>query len=87
MCWSILGFFAFVTWTPTTESETALALACFPVWFLVLAIGWAVVRRRPERTQQYLRFQEDMKRPVDVPLRVNRRCPIERKRTSDDNPR
>ncbi|MFJ4210872.1 amino acid permease [Paenarthrobacter sp. NPDC089675] len=67
MCWSILGFFAFVIWTLTTETETAVALACFPVWFLVLAIGWTVVRRRPERAQQYLRFQEEMKRPVNVP--------------------
>ncbi|GLE53762.1 amino acid permease [Mycobacterium montefiorense] len=53
MCWAILGFFAFVIWTLTTNPDTATALAWFPFWFVVLAIGWLAVRRRPDRAGQY----------------------------------
>jgi len=64
MCWAILGFFAFVIWTLCTERETAIALAWFPLWFLVLAAGWLVVRRRPGRAERYRRFQAEMNHPV-----------------------
>ncbi|GBG35917.1 hypothetical protein NJB14197_41510 [Mycobacterium montefiorense] len=53
MCWAILGFFTFVIWTLTTNPDTATALAWFPLWFVVLAIGWLAVRRRPDRAGQY----------------------------------
>jgi D-serine/D-alanine/glycine transporter len=64
MCWAILGFFAFVIWTLCTEHETAIALAWFPIWFLVLGAGWLVVRRRPGRAETYRRFQAEMNNPV-----------------------
>jgi D-serine/D-alanine/glycine transporter len=64
MCWAILGFFAFVIWTLCTERETAIALAWFPLWLLVLAAGWLVVRRRPGRAETYRRFQAEMDKPV-----------------------
>jgi D-serine/D-alanine/glycine transporter len=64
MCWAILGFFVFVIWTLCTERETAIALAWFPLWFLVLAAGWLVVRRRPGRAERYRRFQAEMKHPI-----------------------
>ncbi|KAA1251580.1 amino acid permease [Mycobacterium simiae] len=60
MAWTVLGFFAFVIWTLTTGTETAIALAWFPVWFGVLATGWLILRRRPSRTEQYCRFQAEM---------------------------
>jgi D-serine/D-alanine/glycine transporter len=64
MCWAILVFFAFVIWTLCTERETAIALAWFPLWFLVLAAGWLLVRRRPGRAETYRRFQAEMNKPA-----------------------
>src|ERR1700751_6138846 len=65
MCWVVLAFFAFVIWTLTTEAETAIALAWFPLWFVVLAAGWLIVRRRPDRATHYRRFQAEMNHPID----------------------
>jgi D-serine/D-alanine/glycine transporter len=60
MCWAILAFFGFVIWTLSTESDTAVAMAWFPVWFVVLAAGWLVVGRRPGRAEQFQMFQAEM---------------------------
>lgn len=46
MCWAVLAFFAFVIWTLTTKTETAVALALVPLWFVTLTGGWLLVRRR-----------------------------------------
>ena len=64
MCWVILAFFAFVIWTLVTERETAIALAWFPLWFVVLAAGWLIVRRRPGRAERYRQFQAEMNHVV-----------------------
>ena len=63
-CWAVLGFFVFVIWTLITEHETAIALAWFPLWFVVLAAGWLVVRRRPGRAERYRQFQAEMNHPI-----------------------
>ena len=47
MCWAVLAFFAFVTWTLCTERDPAIALLWFPLWFVVLAAGWLIVRPEP----------------------------------------
>jgi len=65
MCWVVLAFFAFVIWTLVTQRETAIALAWFPLWFVVLASGWLIVRRRPGRADRYRQFQAEMNHPVD----------------------
>jgi len=65
MCWVLLAFFAFVIWTLVTQRETAIALAWFPLWFVVLGAGWLVVRRRPGRAERYRQFQAEMNRPTD----------------------
>ncbi|CAM4128745.1 D-serine/D-alanine/glycine transporter [Mycobacterium basiliense] len=67
MCWAIFGFFAFVIWTLTTETETAIALAWFPLWFVLLGAGWLIVRSRPGHVEQYHRFQAEMNgtQPLD----------------------
>ena len=65
MCWAILAFFAFVIWTLYTERETAIALAWFPLWFRVLAVGWLIVRRRPGRAERYRQFRAEMNQPID----------------------
>ena len=60
MSWAVLAFFVFVIWTLSTEPDTAVAMAWFPAWFLVLTAGWLVVRRRPGRAEQYRMFQAEM---------------------------
>src|SRR5438270_7643570 len=65
MCWAILGFFAFVIWTLATERETAIALAWFPLWFVALAAGWLIVRRRPGRSERYRQFLAEMNHAVE----------------------
>ena len=65
MCWAVLAFFAFVIWTLVTERETAIALAWFPLWFVLLAAGWLIVRRRPERAERYREFKAEMNQPID----------------------
>ncbi len=64
MCWAVFAFFAFVTWTLCTERDTAIALAWFPLWFVVLAAGWLIVRRRPGHAERYRRFLAEMNQPV-----------------------
>jgi D-serine/D-alanine/glycine transporter len=65
MCWVVLAFFGFVIWTLFTERETAIALAWFPLWFVVLTTGWLIVRRRPGRAERYRQFQAEMNHPID----------------------
>lgn len=65
MCWAAFAFFAFVAWTLTTEKDTAIALAWFPAWFVLLAIGWLIVRRRPSQAERYRQFLAEMNGPVD----------------------
>ncbi len=65
MCWAVLAFFAFVIWTLCTERETAIALAWFPLWFVILAAGWLIVWRRPGRADRYRQFQAEMNQPVN----------------------
>jgi D-serine/D-alanine/glycine transporter len=65
-CWGVVAFFVFVIWTLLTDHETAVALAWFPLWFVVLAVGWLIARRRPGRAERYRQFQAEMNRPADV---------------------
>ncbi|NKX56251.1 amino acid permease [Arthrobacter sp. E918] len=43
----VFAFFAFVLWALTTQPDTLMALLVTPVWFAVLGVAWAVLRRRP----------------------------------------
>ncbi|OBK15856.1 amino acid permease [Mycobacterium asiaticum] len=67
MCWAILAFFAFVIWTLSTEPETAVGLMWFPAWFVVLAAGLLVVRRKPGSADRYRAFQAQMNRTTQIP--------------------
>jgi D-serine/D-alanine/glycine transporter len=68
MCWAVLAFFAFVLWTLSTDNDTAVALAWFPLWFVLLAAGWLIVRRRPGRAERYRQFLAAMNRPAGTLL-------------------
>jgi len=46
MCWACLVFFAFVLWLLTLQADTRQALLAAPVWFGLLALGYAWKGRR-----------------------------------------
>ncbi len=46
MCWVCLLFFAFVLVLLTLQPDTRQALMVTPLWFIVLAIGWKVQKRK-----------------------------------------
>jgi len=46
MCWACMAFFAFVIVLLTLQEDTRQALMVTPVWFLILAIGWFMRKRK-----------------------------------------
>ncbi|WP_075181137.1 D-serine/D-alanine/glycine transporter [Pantoea sp. 1.19] len=46
MCWICMAFFAFVLVLLTLEQDTRQALMVTPVWFVLLALGWWLRRRK-----------------------------------------
>lgn len=42
----VLAFFGFLIWGFTQKRDTLQALLVTPVWFVVLGMAWAVLRRR-----------------------------------------
>jgi len=47
MCWACLAFFVFVLVLLTLQADTRAALMASPVWFVLLAIGYAVKKKTP----------------------------------------
>ena len=47
--WGSLAFFVFVAWTLTLAQDTRQALLVSPLWFVAMAVAWAVHRRRGYR--------------------------------------
>ncbi|NLE80000.1 MAG: D-serine/D-alanine/glycine transporter [Rhodococcus sp.] len=60
MCWVVLGFFAFIIWALTQEEDTLQALLVTPVWFVVLGVAWAIIRRRPDHIARYQAFKAEL---------------------------
>ncbi|OKL47156.1 hypothetical protein BSR29_05180 [Boudabousia liubingyangii] len=50
MAYICLGFFAFVLWALAQESDTAIALAASPAWFIFLTIAWFASRKVVAKT-------------------------------------
>lgn len=46
MCYVVLAFFVFLIWALTQKDDTLQALLVTPVWFAILGIAWAALRRR-----------------------------------------
>lgn len=44
MCWIVLAFFVFIIVLLTREADTLQALLVTPVWFVILGIGWFLIR-------------------------------------------
>lgn len=47
--WIVLAFFVFIAVTLAFDASTRIALVLSPLWFLLLAIMWQVVKRRLRR--------------------------------------
>ncbi|AOZ72711.1 D-serine/D-alanine/glycine transporter [Boudabousia tangfeifanii] len=50
MSWLCLGFFVFILWALTQETDTLIALAISPIWFGLLALAWAVRSKLADTT-------------------------------------
>ncbi|MFD1377721.1 D-serine/D-alanine/glycine transporter [Micrococcus antarcticus] len=48
MPYVVLAFFGFILWALTTQTDTLMAMAITPIWFLILAAGYLVIRRNPQ---------------------------------------
>ncbi|MEJ6489435.1 amino acid permease [Leucobacter sp. USCH14] len=51
MPYVVMAFFVFLLWAFTQDPETRAGLIATPVWFVVVGIGYAVLRRKPEHTR------------------------------------
>ena len=60
MCWAVLAFFGFLIWAFTQRADTLQALLVTPVWFIVLAIAWSVVRKRPHHLEKEEAFEAEL---------------------------
>ncbi len=49
MSWVLVAFFVFVIVLLAGADDTLQALLAIPMWFIVLGIVWAIVRRRSHR--------------------------------------
>lgn len=58
MVWAVLAFFVFLVWALTQQADTLQALLVTPLWFVVLAVAYAVVRRRPQHVAMRAAHQE-----------------------------
>jgi len=47
MVWVVFAFFGFLVWALTTQPDTLTALLVTPIWFAVLGVAYAVVRKSP----------------------------------------
>ena len=47
MVYVVFAFFAFILWALTTQPDTLQALLVTPIWFALLGIAYAVLRRTP----------------------------------------
>lgn len=49
MSWVCMAFFAFVLVLLTLESDTRQALMVTPLWFVILTIGYIILKKRRTR--------------------------------------
>lgn len=65
MVWVVFGFFGFLLWALTQQADTLRALLVTPVWFVVLGVAWAIVRRRPHHVARYEAFRRGLEEPSE----------------------
>jgi D-serine/D-alanine/glycine transporter len=71
MAWVVFAFFGFLVWALTTQPDTLTALLVTPVWFAVLGVAYAVVRKSPvhqARVAEWKAMSDTEKNPDTVEL-------------------
>jgi D-serine/D-alanine/glycine transporter len=58
--WVVYAFFAFVLWALTTQPDTLVALLVTPIWFVILGVAWAILRRRPAHLARFEVFRAEL---------------------------
>ncbi|WP_019202177.1 amino acid permease [Tsukamurella sp. 1534] len=58
MPWVVFAFFAFLLWAFTRETDTLQAMIVTPIWFLVVGVAYAIIRRTPEHRRARAEFAE-----------------------------
>ncbi|WP_308188390.1 D-serine/D-alanine/glycine transporter [Nocardia australiensis] len=59
MCYVVLAFFGFLIWAFTQKTDTLHALLITPVWFAILGVAWAILRRRPVQMARAAAFNAE----------------------------
>jgi D-serine/D-alanine/glycine transporter len=59
--WVVYAFFAFVLWALTTQPDTLAALLVTPIWFVILGVAWAILRRRPAHLARFEVFRAELR--------------------------
>lgn len=58
----VLAFFLFLLWAFTGDPDTLAGMLATPVWFVVIAVGYVLLRRRPEHVAARAAFREQVAR-------------------------
>ncbi len=66
MCYVVLAFFAFMIAVLAFYEDTRAALFAMPLWFILLAIGWAFVRRNPAHHEKQREIQQARTSQIDL---------------------
>ena len=66
MPYVVLAFFGFVLWALTTQPDTLVALALTPLWFVVLGIGYLLLRRNPEHAAMRALHDAKVRQELEV---------------------
>ncbi|WP_336714229.1 D-serine/D-alanine/glycine transporter [Arthrobacter sp. USHLN218] len=61
MVWVVFAFFAFVLWALTTQPDTLMALLVTPIWFVILGVAWAILRRSPVHVARAEMFRAQLR--------------------------
>lgn len=53
MCWVVLAFFVFILVVLTLEKDTLQALLVTPLWFVILGVGWYLIKDKVHRDDTF----------------------------------
>ena len=60
MPWVVFAFFGFLLWAFTGDPDTLTGLLATPVWFVLVAVGYLLVRRTPGHRAQREEFRRQV---------------------------
>ncbi len=51
MPWIVMAFFAFLLWAFTQDADTRAGLIATPIWFILVGIGYLLLRKNPQHVK------------------------------------